>query len=282
MELKAVPARYEHASQLAKYKQALERAGEAYVIMWLVAPLIPKPVRDFMDQIGIEYTEIHEAEYRAVAQRHGIFFESETHKPAIAVPQRSSTPSRLGAPATSSDGNGPELEELRRLFLEQTERFRAQVKASDAKAHFRMTYSLPSNGKNWFITFYPGEWGYPSSEAGVHWELYSTQRSNRPSALLILHIGVEKPLDPQYKNDFMRAVVSDARSTNSVPAGFTLFGERPGQRKLLSSTSLPLDASTAMTAYSIYSEAVRFNALVARRVREFDAAHRFLSSLGYS
>ena len=77
MELKARTAKYEDASQVAKYKTALEERGEDRVLMWLVAPSVPKPVRDFMDHIGIEYTEIHVAEYRAVASRHNVTFESE-------------------------------------------------------------------------------------------------------------------------------------------------------------------------------------------------------------
>ena len=47
MELKAVPAKLDVAEQLVKYKQALEDKGEKNVIMWLVAPLIPKHVADF-------------------------------------------------------------------------------------------------------------------------------------------------------------------------------------------------------------------------------------------
>jgi hypothetical protein len=46
--------------------------------MWLVAPSIPRSVRDFLDQVGIEYTEIHEAEFRKVAARHGYSFASES------------------------------------------------------------------------------------------------------------------------------------------------------------------------------------------------------------
>lgn len=80
MELKARAAKYEDASQLAKYKTALEERGERNVLMWLVATLIPKPVREFLDSIGIEYTEIHETEYRIAASRHNITFESESKK----------------------------------------------------------------------------------------------------------------------------------------------------------------------------------------------------------
>src|SRR4051794_2908607 len=64
MELKAVAAKYEDATQLAKYRDALVEKGLSRVLMWLVAPSIPRSVRDFLDHVGIEYTEIHESEFR--------------------------------------------------------------------------------------------------------------------------------------------------------------------------------------------------------------------------
>src|SRR5208283_439258 len=72
MELKAVPAKYDHASQLARYKDELERRGEQNILMWLVAPVIATSVREFLDRIGIQYTEIHPVQFRRVADRHGV------------------------------------------------------------------------------------------------------------------------------------------------------------------------------------------------------------------
>jgi len=83
MELKAVQARYEDATQLANYKDALEVQGERNVLMWLVAPRIPKAVCEFLDRIGIEYSELHEAEFRLVAKRHGVSLELETSSPMM-------------------------------------------------------------------------------------------------------------------------------------------------------------------------------------------------------
>ena len=77
MELKAVPARYEDATQLAKYKDELQNRGEKHILMWLVAPQLSNSVREFLDRIGIEYSEIHEAEFRRVADRHGMPVRSE-------------------------------------------------------------------------------------------------------------------------------------------------------------------------------------------------------------
>jgi hypothetical protein len=95
MELKARPANYEDATQLAKYKDELERRGEKNILMWLVARHIPNSVREFLDQIGIEYSEIHVAEFRRVAERHGVVPPSEPNppEPPVEPPQR--TPPRV-------------------------------------------------------------------------------------------------------------------------------------------------------------------------------------------
>jgi hypothetical protein len=77
MELKAVPAKLEAAEQLVRYKQALEEKGEGNVIMWLVAPVVPRHLADFLDRFGVEHTEIHEAQFRQVAARHDYHFASE-------------------------------------------------------------------------------------------------------------------------------------------------------------------------------------------------------------
>lgn len=85
MELKAVPAKLDVAEQLVKYKQALEERGEKNVIMWLVAPIIPRHVADFLDRFGVEHTEIHEAEFRQVASRYDYSFVSESAPSRIDV-----------------------------------------------------------------------------------------------------------------------------------------------------------------------------------------------------
>jgi hypothetical protein len=86
MELKAVQARYEDATQLANYKDALEGRGEKNLMMWLVAPRIPKAVCEFLDRIGIEYSEIHEPEFRHVAARHGIALDAKPPAPVAPEP----------------------------------------------------------------------------------------------------------------------------------------------------------------------------------------------------
>jgi len=81
MELKAVPAKSEAVDQLIRYQEELQRRGEKNLVLWLVATLVPRPVSDLLDRFGIEYKEIHEAEYRSVAERNGFSIRSEMQAP---------------------------------------------------------------------------------------------------------------------------------------------------------------------------------------------------------
>ena len=110
MELKAVPAKYEDATQLAKYKDELQNRGEKHILMWLVAPQLSNAIREFLDRIGIEYTEIHQAEYRRVAERRGLSIRSETPTPIQPTVS-------LG---TSSRGKTPKSSRRTVLPLEKT------------------------------------------------------------------------------------------------------------------------------------------------------------------
>src|SRR5437773_2700891 len=112
MELKAVSAKYEVATQLAKYKDELESRGEDLVLMWLVAPQIPTSVREFLDRIGIEYTEIHPVEFRRVAERHGFPIRSETSATATDI-QKRDAPAKInrmmGRPPSAQVQTGPSV-----------------------------------------------------------------------------------------------------------------------------------------------------------------------------
>ena len=90
MELKAVTAKFQNADQLGRYKEALESRGERSVLMWLVAPAIPTSVRELLDRIGIEYTEIHEAQFQRVALQRGIMINKPTPIPSPPEPNRTS------------------------------------------------------------------------------------------------------------------------------------------------------------------------------------------------
>jgi Endonuclease NucS len=77
MELKAVTAKSGDADQLVRYQEALIANGHRNIILWLVAPMIPKQTTDFLDRYGIEHSVIHEARYRQVAERHDYKFATE-------------------------------------------------------------------------------------------------------------------------------------------------------------------------------------------------------------
>jgi hypothetical protein len=70
MELKARPANYPDAEQLAKYNDALKLGGHKGIVLWLVATNIQHSVREFLDTLGIQYSEIHVAEYYRVAEKY--------------------------------------------------------------------------------------------------------------------------------------------------------------------------------------------------------------------
>lgn len=80
MELKARTLKYEDATQVAKYRDELKNNGCRNVVMWLVGPQIPHSVREFLDDKGIEYSEIHASEFRRVADRRGFAIKSETEQ----------------------------------------------------------------------------------------------------------------------------------------------------------------------------------------------------------
>jgi hypothetical protein len=80
MELKAKTLKYEDATQVAKYRDELKRNGCTNIVMWLVAPQIPSSIREFLDDKGIEYSEIHIPEFRRVAERHDFVIKSESEK----------------------------------------------------------------------------------------------------------------------------------------------------------------------------------------------------------
>jgi hypothetical protein len=72
VELKARPAKAEDIDQLVKYRDALKDRGEKRVLMCLVAPRIPPTIRELLEDFGIDHAEIHQAQFREVADRHGI------------------------------------------------------------------------------------------------------------------------------------------------------------------------------------------------------------------
>jgi len=148
MELKARPAKYEDASQLAKYKDALKEQGMANVLMWLVATDIPPSVREFLDRIGIEYTEIHESEYQQVAIRHNeIVFdpkESQLTDSPSASPSRPTQNKRERSPSQrSSFGMRSNISPKFRITMDKLHTF------FPAGQEFLSHVSNPSSGGFW-------------------------------------------------------------------------------------------------------------------------------------
>ncbi|MCL5279521.1 MAG: hypothetical protein M1376_06410 [Planctomycetes bacterium] len=74
---------------MAKYKEALNARGIKNILMWLVAPLVPGAIREFLDGIGIEYSEIHEATFKEVAERHA--YALRDHAPTLGSAKQADT-----------------------------------------------------------------------------------------------------------------------------------------------------------------------------------------------
>jgi len=113
MELKARTLKYDDATQVANYRDELKRRGQKNVVMWLVAPLIPRSIRDFLDDKGIEYAEIHLAEFKTVADRHDYVIGSDVEPRAqnLALPP-------LNGPIRGNDKDTvlPSFEKAKRLL----------------------------------------------------------------------------------------------------------------------------------------------------------------------
>ena len=71
MELKARPAKYQDADQLARYYEALQTSGETGMMLWLVATSIHQAVAEYLDRAGIEHSEFHLPQYMRVAEKYG-------------------------------------------------------------------------------------------------------------------------------------------------------------------------------------------------------------------
>lgn len=205
MELKAVPAKYDVASQLAKYKDELQNRGENHILMWLVAPQVPNSVREFLDRIGIEYSEIHLAEFRRVADRHGISIRSEgpvqgtgaleSKKGASAVLEsnRRTMQSRAqvetGPRVTSASklrwkAHGHDLALANPESFEPS-LFSALVDAFEHAVPSRRNASLVDELKRWAANPTYSHWTHKNNASLLRWVTTSSYRSAVPDAQAI-------------------------------------------------------------------------------------------------
>lgn len=175
MELKRVPARVVDAEQLVKYQEALATGGYQNVILWLVAPTIPKQTEDFLDRYGIEHTVIHEAEFRQVAARHGYTFDSETKAtPVSGDVSRPSLSTRL--PSTrdklsfaKTNGKTANEKEFLERCDEHSKWFFSTLfdRQRDLSTITKITWDHESGFSLQFgfrrVGFVPFVWGFPSS-----------------------------------------------------------------------------------------------------------------------
>lgn len=205
IELKAVPAKYEHASQLAKYKDELARQGEKDLLMWLIAPQIPGSVRDFLDRIGIEYMEVHVAEFRRVAERHGVIIRSDsepsdspTSALAASIRGQSAVSVAIGSKRTTTPQveTGPSVTRPSSLkwkahgldlALENPEafdskRFSELVDAFDQAVPSRKNASLVQELRTWSVDPRRSNWPHAGNCSLLRWVTTSSYKAAVPYA----------------------------------------------------------------------------------------------------
>ncbi len=275
MELKAVPAKYDHASQLAKYRAALERSGERNVLMWLVAPLIPKPVRDFLDQIGIEYTEIHEAEYKAVAQRHDVALEGEGQKHAVVSPRPSTsscTESPIGDDSIVVDESTMKSYQL---FKEQKNRFVEELFRVDKDVVFPLNWKELNRSdirrrKNWFIAFVPNSWVlFEGGFCNVHFSFMYRRDPKTGIDYVRLPVGVEGSLGSR-ADEFKKDVVVSLRQRGINLPGCALWPDVGfGGKKLIEPSLVMLDDDSWKKVLTAYLTLGEFIQVVADMIRQY-------------
>ena len=211
MELKARPAKYEDATQVAKYKEELERNGETNILMWLVAPQIPTTVREFLDRIGIEYSEIHESTFRRVAARHGAVIRSET-APEIAVVGASGLSSHSATAEPSLVTTGPAVTAPSKfrwkaygydLALQNHKefdkaKFASLIKSFEQAVPSRRNAALLADLKSWAADPMHSRWPHSSNCSLLRWVTTSGWKAAVPHAEAIWTYLFGQPVPTWY------------------------------------------------------------------------------------
>jgi hypothetical protein len=235
MELKAVTARSADADQLVRYQEALSADGHLNIILWLVAPMIPKQTADFLDRYGVEHSQITEAEFRQVAIRHGYSFASEQKSSDQLTMSKKSLREKevsgASAPFTFAAGRmtASEKEFLGRcdedgkwFFSALFDRQRAESNKSritwNHESGFSIQFRFPRIG------FVPFVWGFPGSNLNGR---VRQQRIEFP-----FHFA-RKKAPTEFINDFGNALTSVRGLNSGLKPGFAI-GElsRPDLERL--------------------------------------------------
>jgi len=225
MELKAVTAKSADADQLVRYQQALTANGHRNVILWLVAPMIPKPTADFLDRYGVEHDQIHEAEFRQVAARHDYSFASEAKElnQAVVAERKSGRERHSHASGPFSFPTTARKTANEKEFLERCDEdgkwffsalFDAQRGLSsktkitwNQESGFSLQFYFPRLG------FVPFVWGFPGSN------LDGKPRKQRLE--FPFHFAKRK-VPNEFFNDFGAALASVKGLATGLKPGFAL------------------------------------------------------------
>jgi endonuclease NucS-like protein len=218
MELKAVPAKYDVAEQLAKYKDELEARGEKHVLMWVVAPQIATSTRELLDRIGIEFTEIHFGEFRRVAHRYGITIQSESVQPqANPIKENPDVVTRSRSPSSpvvrsAQVETGPVVTQhspfrwkaygydlaLQNAELFDKEQFGSLVDAFEHAVPSKRNASLINELRSWAANPSFSRWHHRSCASLLRWVTTSSYRVAVPHAQAVWKYLFGEPVPTWY------------------------------------------------------------------------------------
>ena len=139
------------------------------------------------------------------------------------------------------------------------------------------------NPSNWFIMFAPMEWGkFRHGFSGIHYTFaYRQERTGHE--YVRLSVGVEKPLKPEYKQNFKIDVLDLIKSKGlHLPDEFNFWpeaGVRKGTKLL--ETRVPLNGDAYKNVFTRYASLEKFNNIVAELIKRYDKEDKFTEKLTF-
>jgi len=168
------------------------------------------------------------------------------------------------------------------LFNEQQDRFRKEILEYDPKIRFP---SLRGNFKkdnpgNWFICFVPASWGeWKGASYGVHFGLIYTRIRSNQTECFRLAIGVEAPLQEQYRQSFKEDVIAKVKLEGISQAGFTL--QAANRKKLLEADPITFGPESWRIALDRYIALRPVVDVIGQVVRDFSDRGAFNTTLKF-
>lgn len=211
------------------YHEYKEKHPREFVEVMVVANIIPAERKGRLAREGVSYREIPESEFLATYPATKLSALTEgTYQPTIKPSMISIDPNNFQK-ATGTKPVNPRF----KLFMDQLSRFQEALKKYDPCVWFPPPRGCIEENKpgNWWIMFVPSSWGRWKDNFGVHFAfMYGPKCGSRPERIR-LTIGVEKPLEGLFKQEFKERVISRVNEAGISQSCFMLKAKE--QTKLL-------------------------------------------------